>query len=102
MLYIGDQSFFIAGGGPPDAILRVGATWFLERTEGDINRHQQSTMENRIIDENFSVRGFMTSNQGVGNEGRDGDFGLFVPPLSKSAKLKNYRKKTILKLCLNH
>lgn len=50
-------------------------------------------MENRIIDENFSVRGFMTSNQGVGNEGREGDFGLFVPPLSKSAKLKNYRKK---------
>lgn len=59
-------------------------------------------MENRIIDENFSVRGFMTSNQGVGNERREGDFGLFVPPLSKSAKLKNNRKKTILKLCLNH
>lgn len=59
-------------------------------------------MENRIIDENFSVRGFMTSTQGVGNERREGDFGLFVPPLSKSAKLKNNREKTILKLCLNH
>ena len=42
LLYIGDQSFFIAGGGPPDVILRVGGHMVFREDRGG---HQSSPTE---------------------------------------------------------